>query len=262
MTFSPFLGPAIENTARVLSRGGKLALDALMPPQCPVTGEAVAAPGLLSASGWASMRFIDDPVCARCGVPFAHDYGEGAQCAACIASSPGFARARAAVAYDDASHRMIVSFKYSDRTEHAPMFGQWLARAGRGMITADTIIAPVPLHRRRLAARRYNQAGLLAGALAKHVSGRLEMNLLRRVRRTIPQVTLSPDARRRNVAGAFAVTEAGRDMVRGAEIVLVDDVLTTGATLTACARALKRAGAETVNALVLARVVKGGADAI
>jgi ComF family protein len=234
-------------------------LDVLAPPLCPLTNERVAAPGYLSSRAWSRLQFIDAPFCARCGAPFAHDYGAGMICARCAAEPPDFDSARAAVVYDEASHGLIVSFKHADRTELLPMFAGWLVRAGRGLIAPGALIVPAPLHRRRLFARRYNQAALLAQAVANSYGARFEPMLLERTRPTPPQKNLSPDARRRNVAAAFAVRAGLIGRVRGAHAVLVDDVLTTGATLSACARALKKAGAARVDALVLARVVKSGA---
>lgn len=233
-------------------------LDAMTPPFCPVTNEPVSKPGILAASAWSKLQFVDDPVCARCGAPFSHEVGEGALCARCIAEPPDFDSARAAVVYDDASHGLIVAFKHADRTDLAPLLAQWLARAGKGVLGPDAILAPAPLHRTRLFARRYNQAAMLATAVAKLTGARAEPALLARTRPTPPQKDLSPEARRRNVAGAFEVRANRKALVSGARIVLIDDVLTTGATLSACARALKKAGARRVDALVLARVVKGG----
>lgn len=246
----------------MLQDWGNGALDLVLPPTCPVTGERVSAPGLVSAKAWSQLQFIDDPVCARCGAPFASDYGEGAECAACIADPPAFGRARAAIAYDDASHKLIVGFKHSDRTELTRLFGAWLAAAGAPLIGEATILVPAPLHWRRLAARRYNQAALLAAAAAKATGARAIFDALKRVRATPPQQSLSADARRRNVAGAFVVKPQRAADIAGAHIVLIDDVLTTGATLSACARALNKAGAASVDALVLARVVRGGGVSI
>lgn len=249
----------------VLKTGGRassLMLDALLPPACPITGEAVSAPGGLSPKGWAQVQFIDDPVCACCGVPFAHDYGSGAMCGACIAEPPSFESARAAVVYDDASHKLIVAYKHADRTDYAPMLGAWIARAGAGIVSAETILIPTPLHRKRLAARRFNQAALLASIAAKRLGCRYEPMALQRLKPTPPQKDLSADARKRNVAGAFGVRPRSVDMLKDSHIVIVDDVLTTGATISACARALKRAGAGRIDALVAARVVRQGQDAI
>ena len=249
----------IGELTNAIRMGSKRALDVILPPQCPVTGERLAEPGLLSAKGWAALSFIDDPVCARCGAPFAHNHGEGAECAACIAEPPSYDSARAAVLYDEASHGLIVSFKHADRTELADLFGRWLARAGAPYLREGSVVMPTPLHRRRLLARRYNQAASLASALARRTGAPLLQDALVRTRATPPQKALSASARKRNVSGAFAVRPERLQDVKGAQVVLIDDVLTTGATLSACARALKKAGAARVDALVLARVARSGA---
>lgn len=255
-------GQILHGMSARLRAGARRALDLLAPPQCPVTGEPVAAPALLSPAGWAALHFIAEPVCRRCGVPFAADYGEGIECPACIAAPPAFERARAAIVYDDASHRLVVGFKHADRTELAAMFGGWMARAGAGMVSGESLLVPVPLHRRRLAARRFNQSALLCEALARAAKANCALRFLRRMRATPPQKDLSAEGRKRNVAGAFAVPVQHRAQLAGAHVILVDDVLTTGATLNAAARVIKAAGAARVDALVLARVVKGGVGAI
>ncbi|MFC2952349.1 ComF family protein [Marinicaulis aureus] len=239
------------------------ALDLAMPPHCPVTREETGSADALGARAWGAAHFIETPYCARCGVPFAADYGAEVECPACIAASPDFVHARAALVYDDASHSLIVGFKHGDRTELASMFGRWMARAGEGMMTKSSILAPVPLHPQRLRERRFNQSALLARSVAKETGANLCIDGLVRRRATPPQKDLSAEGRKRNVSGAFGVRDdKARDRFRGAHVVLVDDVLTTGATLSAAARALKRAGASQVDALVLARVVKGGIGAI
>ncbi len=256
----------LERRRRALAgdarRAMRAVLDLVLPPLCPVTGEPIAEAGVLSPAAWERIRFIDAPFCARCGAPFAIDYGEGAECGACLASPPAFDSARAAIVYDDNSHGLVVALKHADRTELAPMFGKWLVRAGRALGRAESVLVPAPLHWRRLAARRFNQAALVGSFAAAELGVRYAPRLLVRTRATPPQKHLSEAARRRNVAGAFAVNEDFRADVEGKPVILVDDVLTTGATLSACSRVLKRAGAARVDALVVARVVRGGLDAI
>ncbi len=250
--------------ADYVGRGiGRAALNMLMPPLCPISGEAVAAPGELGAIGWAGLHFIDDPFCGRCGVPFAAEYGKGVECPSCIAAPPVYDRARAAISYNDAARKLVSGLKFSDHMEYADMLGAWMARAGAAFLTNETVIIPVPLHWRRLMSRRFNQSALLARSIGKASGATTALQGLKRTRATPPQKqTPSLDARRRNVAGAFAVEDKFRATIEGAHIVLVDDVLTSGATVSACARALKKAKASQVDVLVLARVVKGGAGAI
>ena len=255
--------PIFELARRTLQRGGAGALNLIAPPACPVSGDRISETGGLSGAGWREIQFIEDPVCARCGVPFAHDHGEGAICGQCAADPPSYDCARAAALYEDACHRLIVDFKHRDRTDLTPLFSRWLARVGAALVDEGTIICPVPLHRKRLFVRRYNQAALLAHAFSKTLGrGRVEPALLQRVKSTPPQQRLSAAARKRNVSGAFIVLEPMQAIVKDASIVIVDDVLTTGATLSACARVLRQAGARRIDALVLARVVKDGVEAI
>lgn len=196
------------------------------------------------------------PHCACCGLPFEYDLGPDALCGACTRARPAFDRARSVMRYNDASKRLILGFKHGDRTEGAPAFGAWLARAGANLIAEADLIAPVPLHRWRLLGRRYNQAALLAHALGQETDLPVVSDLLLRRRFTPSQGRLSVSARQRNVTGAFAVKPARAARLTDRRVLLVDDVLTTGATVSACARALRRGGAAAVEVLVLARVVR------
>ena len=203
------------------------------------------------------MAFLDGPGCARCGLPFEIDPGPDTLCAACHAEPPAFDLARSVVRYDDASKKPVLALKRTDRLDLVPAFALWLARAGRELLAQSDILVPVPLHRRRLWLRRFNQSALMAQSLARLAGKPADPLLLQRIRPTPSQGEMpSAKARRRNVRGAFRVAPGRRDAVKGKIVLVVDDVFTTGATVSACARALKRAGARKVLVLTLARVVR------
>ncbi len=231
----------------------RLAADAVWPPHCPIAHTRVAAHGDLSADAWRALTFLSAPWCDLCGRPFETATPDGALCGGCQAARPAFDHARAALAYDDASRPLVLGFKRGDRQDLSPRFAQWMARAGGVWLDDADVITPTPLHYRRLVARRFNQAAELARALAHRLARPYEPDLLVRVRATRSQGGLSAYQRRRNVAGAFRVNRRGRARLESANIVLIDDVVTTGATAEACARALKAAGAARVDVLALAR---------
>jgi len=240
-------------------------LDAVLPPLCLGCGEIVGQPGALCAACWQGFSFIAAPQCTQCGDPFAEDLGPDAQCAACLARPPKFRRARAALAYDTQSRRLVLPFKHGDRTDIARACGGWMARAGSELLREADLIAPVPLHWRRLLVRRYNQALLLARVVARAApqttalaatERRLAPDLLRRHRWTGSQAGLRAKERRSNVREAFEIHPRWANGVAGKTVLLVDDVLTTGATAEACARVLQRGGARHVDVLTLARVVR------
>jgi ComF family protein len=230
--------------------------DAVLPPRCLQCGALVGDHGALCAACWSGLRFLAPPCCAACGLPFEFDLGPEALCGGCSARRPRFEHARAALVYDDASRDLILRFKHADRLEGAATFAGWMARAGSGLIAEADMIAPVPLHWLRLVRRRYNQAAVLANALGRAQGKLVIPDLLVRRRATPTQGHLGREARRRNVAGAFQVTPRHAQALEGARVLLIDDVLTTGATAEACARTLRQAGAQTVNLLTLARVVR------
>ncbi len=232
------------------------ALDALLPPRCLACRRPVATLGALCAGCWEGVEFVAPPFCVCCGFPFAFDPGAGALCGACSRAPPAFDRARSVMRYDAASRGLVLGFKHGDRTDGAPAYAAWLARAGAELLETAALIAPVPLHRIRLFTRRYNQAALLCHALGRESGLPVVPDLLLRRRNSPSQGRLSAAARRRNVAGAFAVTPARRARLEGRRVLLVDDVMTPGATVSACAKALRRGGAAAVDVLVLARVVR------
>ena len=239
-----------------LRRLAALALDTLLPPQCLGCGTAVHGPAALCPACWGSTVFLGPPQCAACGLPFEYAMDEGTLCGACTRDPPPFRRARAAMAYGDVSRGLLLAFKHGDRTDAAPAFGRWLARAGAELIADAEVMAPVPLHWTRLFARRYNQAALLAQAVGRAAGLEVVADLVVRRRRTPSQGRLGPAARRRNLRGAFAVRPRHTAAIRGRRVLLIDDVLTTGATAAACTRVLLRAGAGAVDVLTLARVVR------
>ena len=239
-----------------LRRLPRLALDVVLPPQCLGCEAIVDEVGALCPRCWNAIQFIAEPVCGACGVPFAYALGGNALCGACVREQPAFARARAAFVYDDASRRLVLAFKHADRTDAAPAFAEWMARAGAELLADAHVIAPVPLHWTRLFRRRYNQAALLAAALGAKAGVPVAPELIVRRRRTRSQGGLGPSARRRNLAGAFAAPPGGADAIADRRVLLVDDVLTTGATAGACSQALLKSGAAAVDVLTLARVVR------
>lgn len=208
----------------------------------------------MSAQGWSRIAFIEAPVCDGCGVPFDYDLGAGVRCPACEARPRAFDRARAACLYDDASRDLILRLKHADRPDLGGLFALWLARAAPELLEEADAIVPVPLHRRRLLMRRYNQAAEIARPLAAMTGTPYLPDILVRRRPTATQAGKSGSGRRRNVAGAFEVPASRAKQVAGLRILLIDDVLTTGATAEGCARALKAAGAARVDVAVVARV--------
>lgn len=221
-------------------------------------GDAAQTAGL-PAKQWSRIAFLEDPVCDGCGSPFEFDPGPGVRCPACTARPRAFDRARAACLYDEASRDLILKLKHADRTDLAGLMARWLSRSARPLLADADVVVPVPLHRWRLLRRRYNQAAEIARPLARGAGLAFLPDALERVRDTATQGGKSATGRRRNVAGAFAVRAGQRDRLAGLRVLLVDDVLTTGATAHACARALKAAGAAAVHVAVIAKV-RAGAD--
>ncbi|MEN3974318.1 ComF family protein [Emcibacter sp. SYSU 3D8] len=237
-----------------VSQFGRHVLDAVFPPQCPVCAVLVQDHAQLCPACWGQVRFIGAPYCACCGVSLEFDAGGDALCLQCLTDRPAFDRARSVMVYDDFSRSLVLRFKHGDRLDTAPVFARWMARAGRELLDEADIIAPVPLHWTRLLARRFNQSAILARHIARPGGPDFVPDLLSRIRRTPSQGALGRKERSRNVRGAFALSPRYGNMVKGRRVVLVDDVLTTGATVGHCARALRSAGAGRVDVLTLARV--------
>src|SRR5436190_7627371 len=240
--------------AGVLRTAFGLAVDVALPQVCAACREPVGAEGLCAAC-WSKLSLIAPPYCERLGIPFAYDPGPGVLSMQAITDPPAYHRARAAVRYDDVARTLVHALKYGDRLDLAPTMGRWMARAGRELLADADALIPVPLHWRRLWARRFNQSALLAKAIGQENGIAVTDGVLKRVKATAQQVGLSQAERAQNVQGAFGVPTERKAEVAGRRLVLVDDVLTSGATSDACARALLRAGARSVDLLVFARVV-------
>lgn len=238
-------------------RAGAALLDLVYPPTCLVCRRAVAQHGALCAACWRDIAFIERPFCERLGTPFERDLDQpGLISPEAAANPPVFARARAVARYDsDKARSLAHRLKYHDRLELAGPMGRWMARAGADILVDADLLAPIPLHRLRLAARRFNQAAELARIVSRECGAPVETMALQRVKATTPQVGLSRAQRSANLTGAFRVEPERAAALQGKNIVLVDDVLTTGATANAAARALLKAGAARVDLLVFARAV-------
>ena len=253
----PAAATLTARTSAGLRRIGRVFVDGVLPPRCLSCGEVVDEPHALCARCWGGITFFAPPWCALCGLPFPHPMGEDAVCGDCAREPPSWHQARAVLRYDKHSRRLLLAFKHGDHTQSAAAFGRWMHRAGSEVLAGADLLVPVPLHWTRLFQRRYNQAALLAHAV--HAAGGPEVAadwLLRR-RRTPPQGHLGPAGRQRNIAGAFVLRP--RRSVAGKRVVIIDDVMTTGATAAECARVLDRAGAVSIGVLTLARALRTGA---
>jgi ComF family protein len=253
--------PATEPPRPRLSRfGAKLraaagrTLNVALPPLCPACRQLVRERGLCAAC-WGKLSFIAPPYCERLGIPFAYDPGPGILSMQAISDPPAYQRARAAVRYDEIARTLVHALKYGDRLELAPLMGGWMARAGHQPVAPADALVPVPLHWRRLWMRRFNQSALLAKAISRASGVPIAESTLKRVKATVQQVGLSKTERAQNVQGAFRVLPQGKAAISGQRLILIDDVLTSGATAEACTKALLRAGAASVDVLVFARVV-------
>jgi ComF family protein len=249
--------------AGAVARGfGSALLGLALPPTCIACGSITGAAGGLCGPCWGKLSFISRPYCERTGAPFSHDpdrvFGDGWLSAEALADPPAYDRARAAVTFDDVARGLVHKLKYADRLDLAAPMARLMLQAGTDLMGSAEIIVPVPLHPIRLWRRKFNQAALLARHVAAATALPVEAGALVRRRRTPSQTALGRNARRANVAGAFAVPHGAAHRIEGRRVLLVDDVYTTGATLDACAQVLRRAGAAGVDALTFARVVEFG----
>ncbi len=250
---------ATTHVAAFSRQAARVALDLIFPPACISCRQAIEAHGALCPTCWNQVRFIERPFCERLGTPFAADLGaEGLLSPEAIAHPPVYARARAVARFEDGPVRHLIHrLKYGDRLELAIPLGRQMARAGRELLAEADLLVPIPLHRRRLLWRQFNQANALGEVISKQSKVPLDPFVLIRTKPTPSQVGLTRTQRADNMHGAFEVPAADKIHIEGRALVLIDDVLTSGATLNAAARVLLRAGAARVDALVFARVVTG-----
>lgn len=229
----------------------------LFPPVCAGCRRHVSQPGSLCASCWPQLRFLEKPWCEVMGTPFSHDMGAGFLSAEAIADPPSFERSRAAVSYTGVARPMVQGLKYGDRTDLAPWMARWMLRAGAELIADADVVVPVPLHWRRFFSRRFNQSAELARAVCKLSGLQYAPSAVVRARSTRQQVGLRRQDREDNVRAAFRVPPEREIDISGRRVLVVDDVYTTGATVSAVARALKKNGAAAVDVLTFARVLPG-----
>lgn len=229
----------------------------LFPPVCPGCRRQVTQPGALCGACWPRLRFLEKPWCEVMGTPFAHDFGAGFLSAEAIANPPPFARARAAVAYSGVARQMVQGLKFRDRTDLAPWMARWMLRAGSELIAEAEVVVPVPLHWRRFFWRQFNQSAELARTIAALAELPFAPTAVRRVKRTRQQVGLGQREREDNVRAAFTVPAQAEIEIHGRRVLVIDDVYTTGATVAAVTRALKKGGASAVDVLTFARVLPG-----
>lgn len=244
-----------QSSKDVVMRG----VDVILPPRCSLTGDIVDAQGMISAAAWAGLDFIAEPFCDQCGIPFDFEYdshAEQGKCLPCIDNPPPFERARAPLIYNDTSRDLILGFKHGDKTHMVRSFVPWLKRSGAQMLKGADYLIPVPLHRRRLIARRYNQAAIIADALSKTTDVDHLPMALRRTRSTPSQGHLKTDERAKNVRKAFDIDARYAERLKGGAVILIDDVYTTGATVKECAKTLIEGGVSRVDVLTIARVLK------
>lgn len=241
-----------------LRRSLEAVLHTVFPPRCICCGEAVSSDFGLCAACWREAHFITGCACDACGAPLPGT-GAGVEiCDECLATPRPWARGRAAFAYAGTGRQLVLAFKHADRLDLVLPLGEMLARAASPLIAPGMVVAPVPLHRLRLVKRMFNQSALLAQNMARRVRLPCLPDLFERRRATRSQEGLSRSERLENLAGAVRVRSRYTEKIRGRHLLLVDDVMTSGATLAACAEAALTAGAGQVSVVVLARVAKDG----
>ena len=258
--------PPLDRAATSVRRAATALVDLLLPPRCPGCGMIVAGQDRFCSDCWSQLDFIVPPACACCDLPLPNAVGPDALCGACMANPPPFARAYAPLAYGEKARSVVMRLKYGRRIGAARLMADLMAmRLGdRDPVDEPPLLVPVPLHRWRIWSRGFNQSALIARHLADRFGWSLDVDALARTRQTSSMRGLGKQARAKQVRGAFRVEPDARDRIAGRTIMLVDDVFTSGATASACARALRRGGAARVEVIAFARVLdgRGSADVV
>ena len=239
---------------RSVREAGLATSDLLVPPVCASCRTSVADHDTLCPDCWRAIDFIRPPLCDVLGIPLPYNFGGRMVSAAALARPPAYRRARAVAHYNDRLRELVHGLKYGDQHHGGRLFGRWLAVAGQELLADADLIVPVPLARFRLWRRRFNQSAVLARAISGATGTPYEPLLLKRNRTTMSQVGLTASQRQLNVQGAFSVPERAKALIQAKQVLLVDDVVTSGSTVDAAAKALLRAGAAAVDVLSLALV--------
>ncbi len=244
----------------LLSRAGRLAEQFVYPPQCPSCRSEIEDANGICPDCWRDIAFLTGDLCKLCSAPLQGDLGPDAVCDACAHHPPAWGEGRAAVLYEGVGRKLVLALKHGDRLDISPLAGGWMLRAGGDLVASADLIVPAPMHWLRLVRRRFNQAGELARSVAilAERPHAFAPDLLMRRRATPTQDGKSRAERMENVSGVFSVAPKWRSSVPGGRVLLIDDVMTTGATLSECAEICMAAGAAEVNVLVMARVVRAG----
>ncbi len=230
-------------------------LNFFLPPVCPLCRTLVSQNKTVCAPCWSQIHFISTPYCPQCAKPF--DFGSATndlKCGKCLAKSPAFSATRAVFKYDDFSRKFILSFKHHNAIHFGPLLAQWMHTHSQDILRDADFLIPVPLHWTRLLKRGYNQAAILSKEISKLSKVPTKLKVLNRIKRTPTQGSLTPKQRQDNVRGAFHVPASACPKIQGKTLVLIDDVITTGATLDACAKTLIKAGAKEIRVISAARV--------
>lgn len=232
----------------------KKLIDFILPPRCLMCGKVIHSENSLCVDCFNQITFISNPYCTHCGKPLINTFHDNLYCVDCLKGKSPFRLCRSAVVYDTFSKKLILDFKFADHIENKYLLSRWLFMAGADIFKQGIdLIIPVPLHYSRLFKRKYNQSAILAHELSKLTKIPANYKALKKIRHTIPQVQCDGKQRIKNVRNAFEISLP--ENIKGKRVLLIDDVYTTGATLTECAKALKRKGAKSVDALTVARVL-------